>query len=38
MIIVSLSGDGDYTSIQEAINSITDKTSRIIFIKKGICN
>lgn len=36
MIIVSLSGDGDYTSIQEAINSITDKTSRMIFIKKGI--
>lgn len=36
MIIVSLEGDGNYTSIQEAINSITNTTSRIIFIKNGI--
>lgn len=37
-IVVDISGNADFTSIQEAINSLPEKsnTPRIIFIRKGI--
>ena len=39
-IVVDINGSGDFTSVQEAINSLTDTSakSRIIFIKNGIYN
>src|ERR1700722_17795537 len=37
-IVVDASGDGDFRTIQEAINSLSDDTleTRVIFIRKGI--
>lgn len=36
MIIVSKNGDGDFASIQEAINAVDSTHKQMIYIKKGI--
>jgi PelA/Pel-15E family pectate lyase len=38
MIVVDIAGRGDFTSIQDAINSLPDNASspRVIFIRKGV--
>lgn len=38
IVVVDISGNGDFTSIQEAINSLPDNASaqRVIYIKNGI--
>ena len=37
-VIVDINGSGDFTTVQEGINSIPDynDTAKIIFVKKGI--
>ena len=39
-IIVDLNGHGDFKSIQEAINSLSDTSivNRVVFIKNGVYN